>query len=164
MLESRCGPQNHFLFPTSAPRQQPLTAGITIHYVSVGKGLQRAGEKLSPYFTIETCQWNNHRHWQVARELFFIYLFLFSSLVWNRQMLRTHWSWFQDTCTALLVPYAKSRSRPPSAFPGFIQGLSSYCLIHHCHGLQGKNHTDLFSIQQNTEAVLNPERAHPHDR
>lgn len=89
----------------------------------------------------------------------YFYFFLFSSLVWNRQMLQTHWSWFQDTCTALLVPYVKSRSRPPSAFPGFIQGLSSYCLIHHCHRLQGKNHTDPFSIQQDTEAVLNPERA-----
>lgn len=43
------------------PGSSRLTAGITIHYVSAGrkKRLQRAREKLAPYFTIETCQWNN---------------------------------------------------------------------------------------------------------
>lgn len=44
------------------------------------KGLQRAAEKLSPYFTIETCQWNNQRHWQVARELFLFFFIRLSCM------------------------------------------------------------------------------------
>lgn len=56
--------RNHSLFPSSAPCSGSLTAGITIHYVSAGKGC----EKLWPYFTIEACQWNNQRAWRAARD------------------------------------------------------------------------------------------------
>lgn len=93
-LESWYGPQNDFLFPTSAPWQQPADSWHHNSLCLCRKRLQRAREKLAPYFTIETCQWNNHRHWQVARELFF---YIYSTLFYKTG--RCLGSWFQDTCT-----------------------------------------------------------------
>lgn len=114
-VETWYAPQNDFLFPTSAPW---LPLADSWHHNSLclcWKRLQRAREKLSPYFTIETCQWNNHRHWQVAREFFFSFFLLHSSIkqadVWKTLVLVSGHVY----CCPL-----KLRSCPPSAFRGFF--------------------------------------------
>lgn len=79
-VESWYAPQNHFRLPTSAPWQQHADSWHHNSLCLCWKRLQRAREKLTPYFTIRTRQWNNHLHWQVARELFLFFFIALSSI------------------------------------------------------------------------------------
>lgn len=118
-VESWYAPQNDFLFPMSARRQQHADSWHHNSLCLCQKRLQRAGEKLSPYFTIETCQWNYHQHWQVARE--FVFCFFYFTLFYKTGF------WFQDTCTVpcpllevTLLPSVRIWWIFPRPFPSFI--------------------------------------------
>lgn len=122
--------------PHLHPGSSMPTAGITIHYVSAGKGCKGPGRSShhislsGPVSEIITC----------TDKLPGSYFYFFYCTFFNKtgRCLETTDPGFR-THVLFLVTYLKSRSCSLSTFGGFFQGPSLYSLIHHCHQLQGKN-------------------------
>lgn len=121
-----------FCSPHLQPGSSALTAGITIHYVSAGKGCKGPGRS-SYHISLsrpvsEIIAGADKLPWSE------FHFFKLSSVkqadVWGNACPAFR------TRVLFLVPHSKSRSCPPSAFPGFFRGPS---LIRHCRRLQSEN-------------------------
>lgn len=147
-----------FCSPHLHPGSSMLTAGITIHYVSAGKGCRGPGRSShhislsGPVGEIITCTD------KLPRSYFYIFFFYCTFFYKTGRCLETTNPGFR-THVLFLVTYLKSRSCSLSTFGGFFQGPSLYSLIHHCHQLQGKKSCSW--RMEDREAISHPFRYPP---